>query len=435
MIKDWTIDEQGRAIVHRSAQYWRRSENKHVTCNLCYRNCELTPGQVGPCKVRENRAGKLILNSHGVLSCMILQRRGFQVDPFMTFKPGALSLFIGGVGCNSGCVFCMSKEITWNPTKIQWGYGERHQAKGLFFTNKAMVHPKGVIWAAQYFGCTQIEFGINEPLMTFEYTLDTARLAKEAGLDVVIETNGFSNPKAIREMAPYVDAVDLGIKGSGDPEFYSRWMRSTGAVDAVKKSAMEWRQAGVHLIIGDVIAPGQLQSDSAFDQSIDAFYGWIRDNLGEKTEILITSMLIPGPESNKPTGGNGGLFLPGNSTILDKVEYASRMEKARSCARGIGFHYAHFKTVSDPIRCHACGNELLVFSPPKVYCVPCLMPFQFCDKWDVESHVTNGHCDSCGTQVPVITLTPKEQDSARNRVLTFPESEKYKGQVNYRPAD
>lgn len=76
MIKDWTIDEQGRAVVSRSVQHWKRLPGRQVSCNLCYRNCVLDPGQVGPCKVRENQEGKLVLNSHGVLSCLVLQRRG-----------------------------------------------------------------------------------------------------------------------------------------------------------------------------------------------------------------------------------------------------------------------------------------------------------------------------------------------------------------------
>ena len=434
VIKDWKLDKLGHAVVTREARYWRPAKGRSVICDLCYRACVIEPGQAGWCKSRVNRSGRLVLSSHGVLSSLALQMRGYQVDPFMTYKPGALSLFVGGTHCTSGCVFCMSKEITWRPDRIPWGYGERKLAQGLFFTHRAMVHPKAVIWTAQYLGCSQIEFGINEPLMTYEYTLDTARLAKAAGLEVVIETNGFSSTAAIRELAPYIDAVDLGIKGSADPAFYAKWMKAPGSsVEAVKESALEWRRAGVHLIIGDVIAPSHMQSEEAFNQSVRDFYQWIYDNLGALTEVLITTLNIPGPASSQASDDDR-LFLPPTATRLDKEIYQAKINWAICAAHKIGLPYAHNKTALEPILCHACKGELLVFKTPEVYCFPCTMPMQFCDQWDTTSYVTAGHCDHCGAQVPIVSQTAEEREKSLAALRSFPDEPRYKGKQTFLPA-
>lgn len=431
MIDEWVFDDQGRAVVSRQAEHWERIGQDQIKCKLCYRECKLNPGEAGFCKSRVNNGGVLELTSHGVLSGMILQQRGFQADPFMTFKTGALSMFVGGVSCTSRCTFCMSKEITWKPEAIPWLYDrERTPALGLFFTYRGFVHPAGLINSARMLGCTQIGFGINEPLLTYEYTLDTARLAYEAGLDVVIETNGFSNPEIIREIAPFVAAVDLGVKGSLDPEFYDRWMKSPGATNAVKESALAWRKAGVHLIIGDVISPMQMQSDQAFEKSILEFYSWIRDFLGNLSEILITPLLYPGPGGS---GSRSGYLLPAVATPADEGEYTLRIHQAVNTARDLGLHYAHHKTVDDRITCHNCGADLLSFIPPTVYCEPCLMPHQFCDRWDVIYYVDEeSHCKKCGAWVPVVPLSAGERERAKESIRNVPEGVKYKGLVTYK---
>ncbi len=58
-----------------------------------------------------------------------------------------------------------------------------------------------------------VVFAENEPTLSYEFTYDVARLAKSEVLRVDVYGNGFSAPAAIRKLAPYVDAVDIGIKG------------------------------------------------------------------------------------------------------------------------------------------------------------------------------------------------------------------------------
>lgn len=400
----WAVSKAGEVTARRSADFWRRGEGQNVECRLCFRRCVLQPGKAGWCRARVNAHGKMMLVAHGVLSCAERQMNGY-LDPFMTYKPGSKSLYVGGVYCTSGCVFCASTDMTWRPDRIPWGYGGERQAgqTGGWFGYRAMLHPAGAVELALKWGCKGVLFGVNEPLMTWEYTFDTARLAKDAGLDVLIETNGFAMTEAVVKLAPYVDAVDLGLKGSGDPEFYARWMKAPAAMTAVFESLMAWRAAGVHLIVSDVVAPPQMQSEVAAAAAQGALFGWIAAHLGPLTECIITPMVRPALVRQGNSFVDSHFMLRGGASGMDLAEYWLRIERAIEIARDAGLVYAHTKNNDETIRCHACDGILLRFPSPMMDCEPCIMAKEFCPYWQHEEHVTGGKCDHCGAAVPVVT--------------------------------
>lgn len=421
-VPDWLLNEDGQIIPIRDAEFWTPGADAMAHCDLCYRRCSIPPGMAGWCGHRFNDNGRMALDAHGVTSALVKQMRGYQADPFLTYKPGALSLFIGGAYCTAGCKFCMSTDIVWNPGKLNWVGGKpgnlAHQ--GGHYHALAYLHPAGVIETAKQWGCSQVEFGINEPLLTWEYTYDVARLAKEAGLDVVVETNGFSTPEAVQALAPFVDAVDLGIKGSAAPAFYARWMDAPGALTAVFQSALEWKRAGVHLIIGDVIAPPHMQTDREATEAQNRLYGWIADNLDEHTPTLITPMMQPGPQRPGEKRA-GGFFLPGTAVDGDMARYGRRLFAALDRAKAAGLHYAHMKRETETITCHSCSGILLRFQSPMKHCEPCIMPTHFCGWWSHEQFVTDGRCAHCGTAVPIVVATAEELAAARPHIGTgFP---------------
>jgi len=50
--------------------------------------------------------------------------------------------------------------------------------------------------------CQGIAWTYNEPTIWFEYTLDSAKLAKENGLYTVYVTNGYITPEALDMIGP-----------------------------------------------------------------------------------------------------------------------------------------------------------------------------------------------------------------------------------------
>lgn len=395
-----------------------------TSCNLCYRACRLEDGEVGWCGARRNKAGKVVPTEFGVLSSVVRQIRGYGPDPFLTYKPGATSLLLGGLRCSASCSFCMSTNLVHRPDSIPWVAGDpgwRAGSDSWWYGVRGRMDPADAVSAAEQRGCSQILFGINEPTVTAEYTMLTAELARQRGMDVLIETNGFTNTGIITSaLAPLVNAVDVGVKGSADPDFYDRIMKSAGAVPHVLSSLLAWRRAGVHLVVGDVIAPPHMQSVSQFRKAAARFYGWIADNLGPLTDVLITQMALPGPLKQRQSPSSA-LVKPGSS-----AEYAERLREAEAIARAAGLPYAHGKYEGEQrINCHSCGGTLLWFRQRCGELAtqeqwdqygPCVMAEHFCPWWSHEQHVVRSRCGHCGVEVPIVALNAGELAEARSAV-------------------
>jgi pyruvate formate lyase activating enzyme len=60
-----------------------------------------------------------------------------------------------------------------------------------------------------------VAFTYNEPLMWYEYIYDVAKCIKENNSDtsVVVVTNGYINEEPLMKLFPYVDAMNIDLKG------------------------------------------------------------------------------------------------------------------------------------------------------------------------------------------------------------------------------
>ena len=66
-----------------------------------------------------------------------------------------------------------------------------------------------------------IAFTYNEPLIGYEFVRDTARLARKEGLKNVLVTNGTAELSILEELSPYIDAMNIDLKGFTD-HYYDR---------------------------------------------------------------------------------------------------------------------------------------------------------------------------------------------------------------------
>ena len=55
--------------------------------------------------------------------------------------------------------------------------------------------------------------------MYYEYMLDVAKRCKSVGLDVVVVTNGFINEEPLKQLLPFVDAMNIDLKSFSE-DFY-----------------------------------------------------------------------------------------------------------------------------------------------------------------------------------------------------------------------
>lgn len=169
-----------------------------AVCGLCPRSCKLSEGASGFCGARKNVDGKIIPLNYGKLLSIALDP--IEKKPLSRFYPGTRILSVGSFGCNMNCCFCQNYEIA------RAGEGE-HKSCELSPTELTRLAIKE---KAQ--GNIGIAFTYNEPLVGFEYVLDTAEEAQKAGLETVLVTNGQIKEEYLRELLPYISAWNIDLK-------------------------------------------------------------------------------------------------------------------------------------------------------------------------------------------------------------------------------
>lgn len=195
------------------AAHWEAIDDGQVRCKLCPHGCLLSPGASGLCKVRKNEKGRLVLPFFGLISALSLDP--MEKKPLYHFLPGTEIFSVGFFGCNLRCPFCQNWEIS---QKID--------------PAARRVSPEALVRAALESCAPSIAFTYSEPLVHFEFILEAARLAKEAGLFTVLVTNGTLNEAPVRELLPLIDAANIDLK-SWSAETYERTLG--GDLEAVKR--------------------------------------------------------------------------------------------------------------------------------------------------------------------------------------------------------
>lgn len=180
------------------ARYWvvKDQEKKEVQCLLCPHVCNIPEGQRGICRVRSNEGGRLGVTNYGRITALALDP--IEKKPLRRYYPGSSILSLGTYGCNLACSFCQNWQIAHSEAPLS----------EYLSPQEAVERAK----EAKSYGNMGLAYTYSEPLMWYEYVLDTAKLAKESGLKNILVTNGYINPQPLKELVPYLDAVNLDIK-------------------------------------------------------------------------------------------------------------------------------------------------------------------------------------------------------------------------------
>lgn len=174
----------------------------------------LSPGQRGLCGVRANVDGEVALINYGRASALALDP--IEKKPLQRFMPGSFILSVGGYGCNMRCPFCQNHEISMTTPD-----SDAVRLSPQELVTRARGIPENVGLAYTY----------NEPLVSWEYVRDCARLAHTAGLVNVLVTNGMANLPVLEAILPYIDAMNIDLKGFTQ-EYYA-WLG--GDLETVKR--------------------------------------------------------------------------------------------------------------------------------------------------------------------------------------------------------
>lgn len=109
-----------------------------------------------------------------------------------------------------------------------------------------------------------LAFTYNEPIVWYEYMLETAQLVRSAGLKTVLVTNGMINPEPLRQLLPFIDAMNIDLKAF-NPDFYQTVVR--GSLSAVRRT-IERSQAACHVEITTLIIPGLNDSPQEMEEMV-----------------------------------------------------------------------------------------------------------------------------------------------------------------------
>jgi pyruvate formate lyase activating enzyme len=292
-----------------------------VSCGICRWECRIAPGKTGVCRMYQNQGGKLFNLNYAQVSSVATDP--IEKKPLNHFFPGSRVFSLGGWGCNFHCSGCQNWQIACTGS--------------VPLSQSQEIMPAAAVEMALAGGAQGIAWTYNEPSVWFEYTLDSARLAKENRLYTVYVTNGYMTVQALDALGPYLDAWRVDVKGFSD-DYYRKMTKIThwrGILETAERAKHRWK---MHLEVVTNIVPG-LNDD---DGQLKGIAGWIKDSLGELTPWHVTR------------------FYPQYQALDYPATPISTLEHALAIGRQAGLKFIYAGNVpgheSENTRCYQCGK-------------------------------------------------------------------------------
>ena len=217
---------------------YEKLPQEHVRCHLCAHECTIGEGKKGICHVRQNVEGTL----HTLVYGRTIARNIDPIEkkPLFHFQPGSTSYSIATPGCNFRCDWCQNADISQMPRE-----------KDLIMGSEAK--PEDIVNDAARSGCRSIAYTYTEPTVFFEYTFDTARLARRAGLANVYVSNGYMSDEMLDIFHPYLDAINVDLKAFRE-ETYHKYVGAR--LQPILDNLIRIKQFGILLEVTTLIIPG-----------------------------------------------------------------------------------------------------------------------------------------------------------------------------------
>lgn len=338
-----------KKVKYKEAYYYKKLKNKEVRCKLCPRQCVIPKGQRGFCRVRENINGKLYTLVYSLPVAVHVDP--IEKKPLFHFLPSTSAFSIATAGCNLRCSFCQNWQIS------QAGPEE---------ADTIPFAPKAVVKRALHTESATIAYTYTEPIIFYEYMLDTAKLAKKFGLKNIMHTCGYVNPEPVRELAKYLDGANVDLKSFSD-KFYKRYTGGgSGVPKQVLKTLKVLKEEGVWIEITNLIIPNLNDND----KEIRNMCIWIKKNLGPNVPLHFSR------------------FYPAYKMRNLPPTPVQTLERAKKIAEKVGLKFVYIGNVPG----HPAENT---------YCPKCKRLLIRRRGYQItEYNLNKGRCKFCGKKIP-----------------------------------
>lgn len=217
------------------AMFYEKYKDK-IHCFLCPHNCVIEDGHYGKCNVRTHENGELFTINYGEITSAALDP--IEKKPLYYFRPSSQIFSVGSFGCNFTCSFCQNYNISQSKAKSD--FVPKEKLVEIILTTKNNIG---------------VAFTYNEPSIWYEYVYDCAKLLKETDPNaaVVLVTNGYISEEPLKELLPYVDAMNIDLKS-----FNNRYYKGLcgGSLEPVLKT-IEIAAKACHVEITTLLVSGE----------------------------------------------------------------------------------------------------------------------------------------------------------------------------------
>lgn len=338
--------KQGMEEVNEiNAHYWHLLPDGRIQCDLCPRHCRLHEGQSGFCFIRTRIDGQLKLISFNKSSGLSIDP--IEKKPLYHFLPGSSILSFGTIGCNLGCRFCQNWDIS-------------------FSKNAALLrqpaNPKIIAQTALEKGCRSVAFTYNEPIISIEQVIDTAKECQQHGIKTVAVTNGYINDEPRKDFFRFMDAANVDLKFFNEAAYLkisqAHLQPVLDTLVYLKKHTSVWLEITILLI------PGINDSSEEIDQETQ----WLFKELGPDVPLHFSAFFPAWKMQDRPPTPLETLIRARKIALKNGLRYVY-IGNAHDFDGSTTFcHHCHRKIIertdyvvtnyqlTDEGRCHHCGT-------------------------------------------------------------------------------
>ena len=233
--------------------YWTTTP-RGPKCLICPNECVIKEGETGVCHNRTNYQGKIYSMAYGNPCAVNIDP--IEKKPLNHFLPGSKAFSIGTAGCNLACMNCQNWTISQVSPKETRNYD---------------LMPDKLVEQTIAAKCQSIAYTYSEPISFYEYTLDSAKLARQAGIKNVLVTAGYIHQEPLRNWCKYIDAARVDLKSFSN-DIYMKL--SAGALQPVLDTLKTFKELSVWLEIINLVVPSWTDN---FDM-IKRMCNWLVEN-------------------------------------------------------------------------------------------------------------------------------------------------------------